>query len=187
MNTVTDKLLYVIQREFLLENKIILYEDLIAKAYLEFPDAFCIDGYPQYPDSNKINKAIYGPLRTKGLIRISNKQIELTDLGLKEIIKETDSAEAIKLTRKEKIEYLRMTKLDGFNLFVKGREMELIDQDFHFFFKINTGTKWQDRVGAIKNVQDYIESLVRKNAFYSTKLLDYSNLLIKKFPEQLIR
>lgn len=184
MNTITEKLLYVIQKEFLQENKIILYEDLIVKAYSEFPDAFCLDGYPQYPDSNKINKEIYGRLRTKGLIRISNKQIELTDLGLKEITHESDSADPIKLTRKEKIEYLRMIKLEGFNLYVMGKEIELIDQDFHFFFKINTGTKWQDREGAIKNVQEYIDSFIHKNTEYSTKLLEYSNLLIKKFTEQ---
>lgn len=184
MNTVTEKLLYVIQKEFLQENKIILYEDLIVKAYLEFPDAFCLDGYPQYPDSNKINKEIYGRLRTKGLIRIANKQIELTDLGQKGITNETESAEAIKLTRKEKIEYLRMIKLEGFNLYVMGKEIELIDQDFHFFFKINTGTKWQDREGAIKNVQEYIDSFIEKNTEYSTKLLEYSNLLFKKFAEQ---
>ncbi len=183
MNTVIEKLVAVLQKEFLNGNVIIKYEDFVVKAFLTFPNDFCLDGHPEYPDSNKINKEVYGRLRTKGLIRVSNKQIELTEIGRNEVVSLNDSYDTATLSREERIEYSRIMNLEGLRLFFGDKKEKLIKQDFYYLFKINAGSKKQDIVGAIVVIKNYLSIFKNKNVLYHEKLIEYSEYLIRNFSE----
>lgn len=59
-------------------------EDLVVEAWKRFPDAFSLDGYAEYPDSNRVYVEIMGskPLRTRGWItKIGGKRYQVTEAG----------------------------------------------------------------------------------------------------------
>lgn len=59
-------------------------EDLVVAAWKVDPDAFGLEGYPQYPDSNRVYTEIMGskPLRDRGwLLKTGVKLYQLSDAG----------------------------------------------------------------------------------------------------------
>lgn len=60
-------------------------EDLVVAAWKRFQDAFALEGYSNYPDSNRVYSEIMGskPLRKRGWItKTGAKRYQLSDAGL---------------------------------------------------------------------------------------------------------
>lgn len=59
-------------------------EALVVAAWNRFPDSFSLEGYPQYPDSNRVLTKIMGRkgLRGRGwLIKVGEKRYQLSEAG----------------------------------------------------------------------------------------------------------
>ena len=57
-------------------------ERITVAAFKRFPADFCMNGYPEYPDTIKVSKRLYTTLKPAGLARSANGKFELTQLGL---------------------------------------------------------------------------------------------------------
>lgn len=59
-------------------------EDLVVGAWRKYPDAFALEGYPEYPDSNRIYAEIMGskPLRRRGwIVKVGEKRYQISNAG----------------------------------------------------------------------------------------------------------
>src|SRR3990167_630937 len=66
------------------KKKTIHYEDLLVGTFRAYKKDFQLKRYPDYPDSDVFRYIIYFQLKPAGLIRIAQKQIMITELGIKE-------------------------------------------------------------------------------------------------------
>ena len=77
-------------------------EDLVVAAFQKFPDAFCLMGYPQYPDSNKvltqITTAGRGLQKRAWLRKIGTKRYQLTNEGLR-FLERLEAPETVRAAR----------------------------------------------------------------------------------------
>jgi hypothetical protein len=70
------------------KNEPITFEKLVAECYRRFPSRFCLNGYPEWPDSAKVNKCWLRCRTDKGWMTGSNKRgFRVTPAGRLEAIK----------------------------------------------------------------------------------------------------
>lgn len=59
-------------------------EDMVVAAWKNFPDSFALEGYPQYPDSNRVYTKLMGRRGLAGrgwLVKVSQKRYQLSEAG----------------------------------------------------------------------------------------------------------
>jgi hypothetical protein len=61
----------------------VAYEDIVVTAWALFPREFGLRGYAdEHPDSADVRRALYGPLRREGCVRVERGKFALTEAGL---------------------------------------------------------------------------------------------------------
>ena len=170
------------------ESKVLRYEDIIVHTYNRYPDHFHLIGYPQYPDTESISKKIYDILRPKGFITLAKRQYRLTKTGIEyakklagiPILGQSAHPE-FPNTYMEELE--RIYQLKGFNLFLKGHEDELIDQDYYDFYQISVRSDMRYVQGNIKLIGDVVRSATKNEIVNIDKIVMYKNMLDNMFGE----
>lgn len=167
--------------------KSVRYEDIVVKAFEEFPDDFHLKGYPQYPESGDlVHKPLYD-YKKKGLIIAGKKMFALTEKGvvaierLKSAIKGHTISNTERVSRDIESEVNRISKTPGFELFVNGNKDEIVDTDFYDYLGVTVRTSRSDFIGRLNTVSDVAkETYFNKSEIYKM-IVKYHDFITKKF------
>lgn len=165
------------------KKKMVHYEDLLVQTFRSFKKDFQLKRYPDYPDSDVFRYIVYFQLKPAGLIRIAQKQIMITDLGIKESNKLLDNNVQNLEQNYARVtnEVMRLFSLAGYKMFLKNQLDKIIDQDFYDFFKSSVRTKPLELLGNISQVSDTIKEYKKTNKKVGSQLVKYSEYLKKQF------
>src|SRR5687768_5043554 len=115
------------------------FEEIVIRAWKDFPNEFSLNNYPQYPDSYPVSKRLTSDLITGRLvISVSKEGYKLTEKGLesaKEIEdrisgEEPRKVSAEKLLNREQQEIIKYTsRTRTFSIWKQGKKDDLIDFD----------------------------------------------------------
>jgi len=186
-----DKILLTMYELSKGRKKNLKFEDIVVALFRKYKEDFHLRGYPQYPDSEIVNKAIYSHLRKDGLVRYGDKIFSLTDKGLaysadlkkrligKKIITPT------KLSRFMDKEISRIRDLEGFKLFLEGKRERIIDTDFYSYIGVSVRTEKDEILGRLKIMEEIIKSIKnrQKDNLVFQKILEYHKFITKKFED----
>ena len=168
------------------------FEEVVIRAWKDFPSQFSLNNYPQYPDSYPINKRLYSDLITNRLVTSISKEVyRLTQKGLESAkeVEERLSGEKPEKTSTEKllnreqeeiIKYAVRTRT--FSSWKQGKKDDLIDYDARMFFQFSTGTALRDRKRKVETVKEAIETAVLLKVNDAVILKELCYFLIQKFP-----
>ena len=168
------------------------FEEIVIRAWRDFPDQFSLNNYPQYPDSYPVSKRLTSDLITGRLVTSISKEVyKLTEKGLesaKEIEDRLSSEEprkisAEKLLNREQQEIIKYTsRTRTFASWKQGKKDELIDFDARMFFQFSTGTALRERTRKVETVKEAIEKAVLLGVKDALELKALCDFLIEKFP-----
>jgi hypothetical protein len=173
------------------KKKSLRFENIVVALFKQYKEEFHLPGYPKYPDSENVNKAIYSNLKRFGFVNYGNKIFSLTDKGLlfaKELKRKIGNKKfvySIKLSRFIDNETIRMKKLDGFKFFLSNNTQKILDTDFYNYLGVSVRTEKNEFLGRLKTIEDVINELQTKaikEPLYS-KLVDYHKFLVNKFKD----
>jgi len=167
------------------------FEDIVVAVFKKYKDEFHLPGYPQYPDSENVNKAIYSYLKRNGLVNYSNKIFFLTDKGIeftKSLQKESSNKKlisVIKLPRFIENEISRIKNLEGFKLFIKGEEDRILDTDFYSYLGISVRSGKDEFLGRLTTLNDVVNKLqkITQRETLHVQIINYHKFLLNKFKE----
>ena len=166
------------------------FEEVVVKAFELFPEVFQLKGYPQYPDSDQINKRIYDKLKPQGLVRVANKKLELTEFGqekAKLLIERShgyyESEKHNALTKRERKLWQRLLNLDGFKIFLENPNKKPLDIDLYDFYGISVRTSKSEVQGKIRTITDLILKANRLSMPGVKEILEYKKRLDDLFEE----
>ncbi len=161
--SVGDKILLAMYELSRGSTKPLKYEDIVIAAWKKYPQDFSLRGY-DYPDSSDIHKPLYGPLKTRGLVRTANKFFALTEHGQAYIGKLIDAQKGKspngrteRLARDEQVEINRLLQSDAFRLYEKGEKEKILDSDVYTFYGVTVRTNENEFRGRIYTVEAAIE------------------------------
>lgn len=168
------------------------FEEIVIRAWKDFPDQFSLNNYPQYPDSYPVNKRLYSDLITGRLVTSISKEVyKLTEKGL-ELARELEDKlsgeeplkiSAEKLLNREQQEIIRYTsRTRTFASWKQGKRDELIDFDARMFFQFSTGTALRERKRRVETVKEAIARAVLLQVKDADSLRELCDFLIQKFP-----
>ena len=173
------------------QKKNVRFEDLVASLFKKYPDHFHLKGYPQFPDSESVNNALYHNLKKEGLISYGNKVFSLTDRGLmvaKELKEITSGKIVKKASRFPKFieqEIRRIKSLEGFRLFLEGNLEKILDTDFYNYFGISVRTGKSEFLGRLNTIYDLAKILQKKQKKdqIDNELIGYHKFMVDKFKD----
>lgn len=147
--TLADKVLVAMYRASEGTTAKIPYEELVLKAWQEFPESFSLRNYPQYPDASDIHKRLYQTLKPAGLVEsLGNKTFRLTDDGIQTAEEIMDrvgsggvdrSAGLERLSRAEAAFLRHALQSQSLSLYRQGKSETLVDYDAKQLFQFSTG------------------------------------------------
>ena len=163
------------------------YEDIVVGVFKKYPHDFHLKDYPEYPDSgDMIHKPLYDA-KKKGYLTAANKVFALTERGLEyaQQLAEgkvgSDSESKDRLSRNAGIELARIKALEGFELFSKGEQQKLTDNDFYDYLGVTVRTQKNAALGRLdtleavcKELKDHDDNVV------AMKVLEYHRFLMSK-------
>lgn len=167
------------------------FEDIVVALFKKYKNDFHLPGYPQYPDSENVNKAIYSHLRRNGLVNYGNKIFSLTDKGLafakdlQKQIKDKKLISLVKFPRFIEKEVSRIKHLEGFKLFIRGEVQKILDIDFYNYLGVSVRTEKDEFLGRLNTIKDVINQLrktVNKISLHG-EIINYHQFLMKKFKQ----
>lgn len=169
--------------------KSIRYEDIVVEAFKTYPEDFHLKGYPEYPESGDlVHKPLYD-YKKKGVVVAGNKMFALTEKGLVAVEKLKDAiagrsvANTERLTRDIEKEVARVTNTQGFALFLKGEESQLVDTDFYDYLGVTVRTSRNDFIGRLHTLTEVVKSTEgAKNEIFKN-LAQYHRLMTVKFAD----
>ncbi len=168
---------------------ILIYEDIVVKTYEKYPEVFHLKGYKHYPDTVILMRELYN-LVPEGFVRIKKRQCVFTDLGLHKAleIKGELSNRSIKSKSEKDLNLIRnkilkILNLQGFKLFIEGDQQKILDVDFYEFFETSVRTSRIEVTSNIKQTNTMIKLYSQFDKKLSSDMIQYSNFLIKSFPE----
>jgi|SRR5688572_1536934 len=167
------------------------FEEIVIRAWKDFPDQFSLNNYPQYPDSYPVNKRLYSDLITGRLVTSISKEVyKLTEKGL-EFARELEdrlSGEEIgkvsaeKLLNREQQEIIKYTsRTRTFASWKQGKKDELIDFDARMFFQFSTGTALRERKRKVETVKEALDRAVLLQVKDADALKELYDFLVQKF------
>ncbi len=169
----------------------LIYEDILVKTFEKYPEVFHLKGYKHYPDTVILMRELYN-LVPEGLVRIKKRQCMFTDLGLHKAseIKRGVSNSSIKTKSDDELnlvynKVLKMSKLQGFKLFMEGDRKKILDVDFYEFFSTSVRTSKIEVAGNIKQANTIIKMYSQFDSKLSSNLNEYYNFLITSFQDLL--
>ena len=150
-------------------------EQLAVEGWRQFPEDFALQGYPQYPDSNRVYSLIMGskPLRNRGWLRkVGTKMYQLSEAGMiaaESLEDKSDSTQQVgsSLSRQQKA---LLNRLNSAAATRKVREEDpdsLVFSDACAFWQISSRSNsktFNTRVESIESVLDAAEQVVPSNA-----------------------
>lgn len=176
-------------------NKQIRFEDIAVTTYKNFTADFQLKGYPQYPDTGDIvHKPLYSELKMGGYVLSGNKYFSLTPKGIayaKKVLsiseKNTDTASNsfIKLTADQQKELDRLRASSAVELFVKGKESEILDIDFYSYLGVTVRTNKNTFLGRLTTVEEAINTTKGKSDELYKKLRECHEYLLIRFRDNI--
>lgn len=188
--TKPEKILLVLYELSSGKQKNFKFEDIVIKTFEKYPDDFHLRGYIKYPDSEAVGKEIYrASLKRGGLLNYGNKNFSLTKKGFNvaENIKRLIGGKSVttkeKLSRYAEEEILRIIKLEGFQIFLRGDESKITDSDFYNYLGVSAKTQKNDFLGRLKTVTDAIKELKQIKSIdpLRARISEYQDFLNNKF------
>lgn len=176
-------------------NKQIRFEDIAVAVYKNFTADFQLKGYPQYPDTGDIvHKPLYSELKKGGYVLSGNKYFSLTPKGIvyaKKVLliseTNTDSTKSsfIKLTADQQKELDRLKTSSAVELFVKGKQSEILDIDFYSYLGVTVRTSKNTFLGRLSTVEEAINTTKGKSDELYKKLRECHEFLLTQFKENI--
>lgn len=166
------------------------YEDIVVKAFEMFQKDFQLRGYPKYPDSSDIHKPLYGPLKSKGLVRSANKTFALTEKGISltaSLMGAVSGAKSVgtekkRLTRDMEQEISRIRQSEACKLYVLGKKDSILDTDFYGYLGVSVRTGKNDFIGRLNSVTEAVGTYAEIDPKPESKgLLELHKFLAIKF------
>jgi len=167
------------------------FEEIVIRAWKDFPNEFSLNNYPQYPDSYPVSKRLTSDLITGRLvISVSKEFYKLTEKGLesaKEIEDKISGEEpgkvfAERLLNREQQEIIKYTsRTRTFSSWKQGKKDDLIDFDARMFFQFSTGTALKERKRRVETVKEAIDRAVSLKVKEADALKELCDFLVQKF------
>ncbi len=167
------------------------FEEIVIRAWKDFPNEFSLNNYPQYPDSYPVSKRLTSDLITGRLVISVSKEIyKLTEKGLesaKEIEDRISSEEprkvsSEKLLNREQQAIMKYTsRTRTFSSWKLGNKDDLIDFDARMFFQFSTGTALKERKRRVETVEEAIDRAVLLQLKDADALKELCDFLVQKF------
>jgi len=167
------------------------FEEIVIRAWKDFPNEFSLNNYPQYPDSYPVSKRLTSDLITGRLvISVSKEVYKLTEKGLesaKEIEDKISGEEpgkvfAERLLNREQQEIIKYTsRTRTFSSWKQGKKDDLIDFDARMFFQFSTGTALKERKRRVETVKEAIDRAVSLKVKEADALKELCDFLVQKF------
>ena len=168
------------------------FAKIVVGVFNRYTKDFHLDGYPEYPDSELLNNALYHTLKKSGYIKYGNKVFSLTDKGLdyvnniKLVIKGKSIHAQDKIERYINIEIKRIKSLDSVNNFVRGNYNLILDTDLYDYIGVTVRTEKNDFLSRLNIIKDVVSAIQKSsNKEYST-LLKYHKYMMNKFRNEII-
>jgi len=185
----TDKILLTIYKLAKGKKQNILFEDIVVQLFKDFKNDFHLRGYRQYPDSENVNKAIYSHLRRSGFVTYGNKIFTLTDKGIEYVknlkigLGDKNILKKERFTNFIKNELNRIIKLQGYKLFINGKEEKIIDTDFYNYLGVSVKTPKDQILGRLKTLNDLCKELNKSKDIDNKNIIKFHNYLTSKFQD----
>ena len=168
------------------------FEEIVLRAWKDFPKHFSLNNYPEYPDAYPVSKRLSSDLVTSRLVTSVSKEVyRLTYKGLdnaKELEERLSSAYIEKsqvknILNREETDLIRYaTRTRAFLTWKQGQKDDLIDYDVRVFFQFSTGTPVRERKRKVENTREAFEKAVKLGLPDAGSLNDLFQFLVKKFP-----
>jgi hypothetical protein len=162
-----QKVLLALYRLWKAGHKKVRYEDIVVRVFKDYPADFHLKGYPEYPDTgDAVHKPLYD-YRKKGMVAASNKMFSLTQHGVAESEKldrietGTPAKKEVRhrLERDTEIEIERVKQLEGFKLFLAGKQSDIIDSDLFEYLGVSVRSNKNDFIGRLETMKSAIAAL----------------------------
>lgn len=171
------------------------YEDIVVRVFKDYPEDFHLKGYPEYPDTgDAVHKPLYD-YRKKGMVAASNKMFSLTIHG----VAESEKLEGIekgkpntkevrhRLERDAQIEIERVRQLEGFKLFLGGKQDDIIDSDLFDYLGVSVRSSKNDFIGRLEAMKSAITAVAASGLKDPTLLAahQFHDFLVRRFAESI--
>jgi hypothetical protein len=192
-----QKVLLVLFRLWNQGRKKVRYEDIVVGVFKDYPSDFQLKGYPEYPDTgDAVHKPLYD-YRKKGLVVASNKMFSLTTHG----VAEAERLQAIekgrprptearhRLERDAQIEIERTKQLEGFKLFLAGKQDDIIDSDLFEYLGVSVRSTKNDFIGRLETMKSAIAAVANSGLKdpLLVAALHFHDFLLNRFAESIAR
>jgi len=148
----------------------VAWEEIVLKAWQEFPKDFSLRNHPEFPDGEVITKRVADKLRPKGyLIALGNKFFRLTDKGKRQaqlLIEAIEGSSSIEnasyrqLSREEANFIHHALGSQAYKTWASGNKNKLIDYDAKLFFRFSTGTKKEERKQKVQFAKEALQKAI---------------------------
>ena len=154
------KLLLALYRLWREGRKKVRYEEIVVRAFTDYPSDFQLRGYPEFPDSVVVHKRLYD-YRKKGMVTASSNMFSLTNHG----VVEAERLQAIekggpsqpkprhRFERNAEIEVERVKELESFRLFLAGKREEIIDSDLFEYLGVSVRSSKNEFIGKLETMR----------------------------------
>jgi hypothetical protein len=162
-----QKVLLALYRLWNEGRKKVRYEDIVVRVYSDYPGDFHLKGYPEFPDTgDAVHKPLYD-YRKRGMVSASNKMFSLTQHGVSEAERLGNAEKGRpspreskhRLERDAQIELDRVKQLEGFKLFLSGKNEEIIDSDLFEYLGVSVRSTRNEFIGRLETMKSAIEAV----------------------------
>lgn len=165
-------------------------ERIAVAAFKRFPADFCMNGYPEYPDTMKVSRRLYTTLKPAGLARSGNGTFELTQLGIEaaERLVWSSARKSNKLPRGISRELNRIINCQAFVLFQSGKKDEILDSDLYEYLGASVRTPYNELKGRMSSVNEALQQFKKSNLKavpLAKSLLELYLFLLNKFSHEI--
>jgi hypothetical protein len=167
------------------------FEEIVLRAWRDFPKHFSLNNYPEYPDAYPVSKRLSSDLVTSRLVTSVSKEVyRLTYKGLdnaKELEERLSNSQIERSSTKnilnrEEADLIRYaTRSRAFLTWKQGKKDDLIDYDVRVFFQFSTGTPVRERKRKIENMREAFEKAIELGLPEAEPLNDLLQFIVKKF------
>ena len=169
------------------------FEEIVIRAWKDFPKQFSLNNHPEYPDAYPVSKRLTSDLVTSRLVTSVSKEVyRLTYKGLEtaeeiekrlagEKVEESSTKTLLNREQEEIIKHAVRSRT--FLTWKQNKKDDLIDYDARMFFQFSTGTQVRDRKRKVETVKETIEKAVLLEMKDAVQLRELCDFLIQKFPD----
>jgi hypothetical protein len=171
------------------KRKNLRFEDIVVRAFNDYPDDFHLRGYTEYPDSGDlVHKPLYD-FRKDGFVEANNKFFSLTPRGLAVAEKLNNALGGREIKKEGRLsgfadrEILRIEKLEGLRLFINGEFDKILDTDFFAYLGVTVRTQKNDFLGRLNTIRGSIDELrgLENQSILRIKISEFHDFMMKKF------